>query len=57
MTLCVQHFLSVHLVAGAVEVEFGGIAGASGRVTVKESDEGSFTEGIKHSVIISISRK
>ncbi|KAM9337101.1 laminin subunit alpha-1 [Symphorus nematophorus] len=51
-----KHFLSAHLLSGAVEVELGEVGGAMRRVTVVKPD-GSFSDGTKHSVIISISKK
>ncbi|XP_039983193.1 laminin subunit alpha-1 isoform X2 [Xiphias gladius] len=52
-----QQFLSVHLVSGALEAEFGEVAGATRRVIVTKPDGGSFSDGEKHSVIITINRK
>lgn len=52
-----QHFLSVHLVSGALEAELGEVGGASRMVKVVKPDGGSFSDGTKHSVIITINRK
>uniref|UniRef100_A0A4W6ED91 Laminin subunit alpha-1 n=1 Tax=Lates calcarifer TaxID=8187 RepID=A0A4W6ED91_LATCA len=52
-----QHFLSVHLVSGALEAEFGEVGGAIRRVTVMKPDGESFSDGKRHSVIITINRK
>ncbi|XP_078018932.1 laminin subunit alpha-1 [Epinephelus lanceolatus] len=52
-----QHFLSVHLVSGALEAELGEVGGATRRVMVMKPNGGSFSDGTKHSVIITISRK
>ncbi|XP_035475536.1 laminin subunit alpha-1 isoform X2 [Scophthalmus maximus] len=52
-----QHFLSAHLVSGALETELGEVGGATRRVMVMKSDRGSFGDGEKHSVIITINRK
>ncbi|XP_030612396.1 laminin subunit alpha-1 [Archocentrus centrarchus] len=52
-----QHFLSVHLDSGALEVELGEVGGATRRVTLMKSDGGSFSDRMKHSVIITINRK
>jgi len=53
----VQHFLSVHLVSGAVEAELGEMGGATRRVAVVKPDGGSFSDGTKRSVIVTIHRK
>ncbi|XP_042350009.1 laminin subunit alpha-1-like [Plectropomus leopardus] len=50
------HFLSVHLVSGALEVELGEVGGVTRRVTLKP-DGGSFSDGAQHSVIVTINRK
>lgn len=55
--VCVQHFLSVHLVSGVVEAELGEVGGATRRVMVVKPNGGSFSDGTKHSVIITINRK
>ncbi|XP_029004531.1 laminin subunit alpha-1 [Betta splendens] len=52
-----QHFLSAHLVSGALEVEFGETGGDSRRAVAMKPDGGVFNDGDKHSVIITISRK
>ncbi|XP_056290186.1 laminin subunit alpha-1-like isoform X2 [Pseudoliparis swirei] len=52
-----QHFLSVHLVSGAVEAELGEMGGATRRVAVVKPDGGSFSDGTKRSVIVTIHRK
>ncbi|XP_069033643.1 laminin subunit alpha-1 [Embiotoca jacksoni] len=52
-----QHFVSLHLVSGAVEAELGEVGGPTQRASVMKPDGGSFSDGIKHSVIITISRK
>ncbi|XP_037619286.1 laminin subunit alpha-1, partial [Sebastes umbrosus] len=52
-----QHFLSVHLISGALEAELGDMGGATRRVTVVKPDGGSFSDGTQHSVIITINRK
>ncbi|XP_056219655.1 laminin subunit alpha-1 [Seriola aureovittata] len=52
-----QHFLSVHLVSGALEAVLGEVGGATQRVMVMKPDRGSFSDGEKHSVIITINRK
>ncbi|XP_044032400.1 laminin subunit alpha-1 isoform X1 [Siniperca chuatsi] len=52
-----QHFLSVHLVSGALEAELGDIGGDTRRVIVVKPDGGSFSDGTKHSVIVTINRK
>ncbi|KAK5850322.1 hypothetical protein PBY51_014581 [Eleginops maclovinus] len=52
-----QHFLSVHLLSGALEAELGEVGGAMQRVMVVKPDGGSFSDGIKHSVILTINRK
>ncbi|KAI4794688.1 hypothetical protein KUCAC02_031907 [Chaenocephalus aceratus] len=51
-----QHFLSVHLLSGALEAELGEV-GASQRVMVVRPDGGTFGDGTKHSVILNINRK
>ncbi|XP_053198733.1 laminin subunit alpha-1 [Scomber japonicus] len=51
-----QHFLSVHLVSGVLEAELGEVGGASRRVQVTAGG-GSFADGLKHSVIVTINRK
>ncbi|KAK5897644.1 hypothetical protein CgunFtcFv8_015135, partial [Champsocephalus gunnari] len=51
-----QHFLSVHLLSGALEAELGEV-GASQRVMVVRPDGGTFGDGKKHSVILNINRK
>lgn len=55
--MCVQHFLSIHLVSGKVEAEIGEVGGATKRVTVVKSNGGSFSDGRKHSAIITLNRK
>lgn len=55
--VCLQHFLSVHLVSGGVEAELGEMGGASRRVMVLKPDRASFSDGKTHSVIITINRK
>lgn len=57
MCLYVQYFLSVHLVLGALEVELGEVGGATRKVTVIKPDGGSFSDRMKHSVIITINKK
>ncbi|XP_071340289.1 laminin subunit alpha-1 [Trachinotus anak] len=52
-----QHFLSVHLVSGALEAELGEVGRATRRVMVMKPDGGSFSNQQKHSVIITINRK
>ncbi|KAI3355620.1 hypothetical protein L3Q82_018448 [Scortum barcoo] len=52
-----QHFLSVHLVSGAVEAALGKVGGATRRVMVEKANGVSFSDGTKHSVIITITRK
>ncbi|XP_029282402.1 laminin subunit alpha-1-like, partial [Cottoperca gobio] len=52
-----QHFLSVHLLSGALEAELGEVGGVTQRVMVVKPDGGSFSDGTKHSVIITINRK
>ncbi|KAK1884521.1 Laminin subunit alpha-1 [Dissostichus eleginoides] len=52
-----QHFLSVHLLSGALEAELGEVGGASQRVMVVRPDGGTFGDGTKHSVILIINRK
>ncbi|XP_070709007.1 laminin subunit alpha-1 [Pempheris klunzingeri] len=52
-----QHFLSVHLVSGALEVELGEVGRATRKVMVVKPDGGSFSDATKHSVIITINRK
>ncbi|XP_051240880.1 laminin subunit alpha-1 isoform X3 [Dicentrarchus labrax] len=52
-----QHFLSVHLLSGDLEAELGEVGGATRRVMVVKPVGGSFSDGIKHSVIITINRK
>ncbi|XP_061568927.1 laminin subunit alpha-1 [Cololabis saira] len=52
-----QHFLSVHLASGAVEVAFGQVGGAHRGVAVIQSNGGSFSDGHKHSVILTFHRK
>ncbi|XP_076577630.1 laminin subunit alpha-1 [Chaetodon auriga] len=52
-----QNFLSVHLVSGALEAELGEVGGASQRVMMVKPDGGYFSDGTKHSVIITINRK
>ncbi|XP_026035470.1 laminin subunit alpha-1 isoform X1 [Astatotilapia calliptera] len=52
-----QYFLSVHLVSGALEVELGEVGGATRKVTVIKPDGGSFSDRMKHSVIITINKK
>nr|XP_046227110.1 laminin subunit alpha-1 [Scatophagus argus] len=51
------HFLSVHLDSGTLEVELGEVGGATRRVMVTKSDGRSFSDGTKHSVIITINKK
>ncbi|XP_041824167.1 laminin subunit alpha-1 [Melanotaenia boesemani] len=51
-----QHFLSARLVSGAVEAELGDVGGATRSVLVMKPG-GSFSDGTKHSVIITINRK
>uniref|UniRef100_A0A3B4WWD7 Laminin subunit alpha-1 n=1 Tax=Seriola lalandi dorsalis TaxID=1841481 RepID=A0A3B4WWD7_SERLL len=53
----IPHFLSVHLVSGALEAVLGEVGGATQRVMVMKPDRGSFSDGEKHSVIITINRK
>lgn len=57
LCVCVQHFLSIHLVSGAVEAEIGVVGGATKRVTIVKSSGGSFSDGRKHSAIITLNRK
>ncbi|KAM9839751.1 laminin subunit alpha-1 [Aulostomus maculatus] len=52
-----QHFLSVHLVSGSLEAEFGEVGGATRRAVVVRPDGEAFTDGMKHSVIVTINRK
>ncbi|XP_068200121.1 laminin subunit alpha-1 [Antennarius striatus] len=52
-----QHFLSVHLVSGAIEAELGEVGGATRTLTVMKQNDGSFSDGRKHSVILTINRK
>ncbi|CAJ1081613.1 laminin subunit alpha-1 isoform X3 [Xyrichtys novacula] len=52
-----QHFLSVHLVSGALEAELGDVGGASRKVMLVKPDGTSFSDGKKHSVIITINKK
>ncbi|XP_040922183.1 laminin subunit alpha-1 [Toxotes jaculatrix] len=52
-----QHFLSVHLLSGALEAEIGEVGGATWRVMVMRPDGGSFSDRETHSVIITINRK
>ncbi|XP_031733781.1 laminin subunit alpha-1-like [Anarrhichthys ocellatus] len=52
-----QHFLSVHLISGSLEVELGEVGGATRRVMVVKPDGGSFSDGTKRSVIVAINRK
>ncbi|KAM7389954.1 hypothetical protein PAMA_008234 [Pampus argenteus] len=52
-----KHFLSVHLVSGSLEVELGDVGGATRRVVVVKPNGGSFTDRMKHSVIITINKK
>ncbi|XP_065805141.1 laminin subunit alpha-1 [Labrus bergylta] len=52
-----QHFLSVHLVSGRLEAELGEVGVESRSVTVFKPDGTSFSDGKKHSVIITINRK
>ncbi|XP_058485060.1 laminin subunit alpha-1 isoform X1 [Solea solea] len=52
-----QHFLSVQLVSGVLEVELGEGGGATQRVKVMKPDGGSFSDGKTHSVIVSIYKK
>lgn len=52
-----QPFLVVHLSSGAVEAELGEVGGAMQTLTVMKADGGSFGDGIKHSIIISLHRK
>lgn len=52
-----QRLLVVHLSSGAVEAELGEVGGAMQTLTVMKADGGSFGDGIKHSVIISLHRK
>uniref|UniRef100_A0A665TLL1 Laminin, alpha 1 n=1 Tax=Echeneis naucrates TaxID=173247 RepID=A0A665TLL1_ECHNA len=52
-----KHFLSVHLVSGALEADFGEAGGATRKVTIMKPDGGTFSDGEKHSVIITINRK
>ncbi|XP_062236101.1 laminin subunit alpha-1 [Platichthys flesus] len=51
-----QYFLCAHLVLGALEAELGEVGGATRKVKVMKPD-GSFGDGEKHSVIITINRK
>ncbi|KAM9332589.1 laminin subunit alpha-1 [Pholidichthys leucotaenia] len=52
-----QYFLSVHLVSGVMEAELGEVGGASRKIKVMNPDGGSFSDGLKHSVVVSINRK
>ncbi|XP_047423850.1 laminin subunit alpha-1 [Mugil cephalus] len=52
-----QHFLSVHLLSGALEAELGEVGGATQHLTVVKPDGTSFSDGTRHSVIVSINRK
>lgn len=57
-SLCLlQHLLVVHLSFGAVEAELGEVGGAMQTLTVMKSDGGSFGDGTKHSVIVSLQKK
>uniref|UniRef100_A0A8D3CGP1 Laminin, alpha 1 n=1 Tax=Scophthalmus maximus TaxID=52904 RepID=A0A8D3CGP1_SCOMX len=49
------HFLSAHLVSGALETELGEVGGATRRVMVMKSDRGSFGDGEKHSYLTCLS--
>ncbi|XP_053268611.1 laminin subunit alpha-1 [Pleuronectes platessa] len=51
-----QYFLCAHLVLGALEAELGEVGGATRKVKVMKPN-GSFGDGEKHSVIITINRK
>ncbi|XP_069368064.1 laminin subunit alpha-1 isoform X2 [Paralichthys olivaceus] len=51
-----QYFLCAHLVLGTLEAELGEVGGVTRKVTVMKPD-GSFGDGEKHSVIITINRK
>ncbi|XP_074549755.1 laminin subunit alpha-1 [Halichoeres trimaculatus] len=52
-----KHFLSVHLVSGALEAELGEVGVATRKVMLVKPDGTSFGDGKKHSVIITISKK
>ncbi|XP_076014482.1 laminin subunit alpha-1 [Genypterus blacodes] len=52
-----QSFLSVHLVSGLLEAELGEVGGDTQRVVVSRPGGGSFADGMKHSLIISMKRK
>uniref|UniRef100_A0A3Q3N9Y2 Laminin subunit alpha-1 n=1 Tax=Mastacembelus armatus TaxID=205130 RepID=A0A3Q3N9Y2_9TELE len=52
-----QHFLSIQLVSGALEAGLGEVGGGTRFVTVTKPYGGSFGDGEKHSVIITINKK
>lgn len=49
--------MSIHLSVGAVEVEIGEVGGATQSVKLMKPNGGSFSDGTKHSVIITINKK
>lgn len=53
----VQRFLSIHLASGAVEADIGEVGGATQTVTVVKPKGGFFSNGLKHSVIVTVNKK
>uniref|UniRef100_H3C8W5 Laminin, alpha 1 n=1 Tax=Tetraodon nigroviridis TaxID=99883 RepID=H3C8W5_TETNG len=51
------YFLSIHLASGAVEAVIGEVGGAPQTVTVVKTNGGYFSDGVRHSVIVTINRK
>ncbi|XP_077592476.1 laminin subunit alpha-1 [Stigmatopora nigra] len=52
-----QYFLSVHLLAGSLEAEFGETGEEGRRVAVAAPHGGSWADGSKHSVVLNFNRK
>uniref|UniRef100_H3D7M5 Laminin, alpha 1 n=1 Tax=Tetraodon nigroviridis TaxID=99883 RepID=H3D7M5_TETNG len=52
-----RYFLSIHLASGAVEAVIGEVGGAPQTVTVVKTNGGYFSDGVRHSVIVTINRK
>ncbi|XP_029698573.1 laminin subunit alpha-1 isoform X2 [Takifugu rubripes] len=50
-------FLSIHLASGAVEADIGEVGGATQTVTVVKPKGGFFSDGLKHSVIVTVNKK
>ncbi|TNM96650.1 hypothetical protein fugu_016311 [Takifugu bimaculatus] len=52
-----RRFLSIHLASGAVEADIGEVGGATQTVTVVKPKGGFFSDGLKHSVIVTVNKK